>query len=93
VAYEPSPGLLNKLFVRPQPCGGDVLVVMDRDVNVMEGIGELAGWCIGPGEVRIQDRGDFHADQPLIFWHISPRSPAVLLLVGVRLAVTWQLVT
>ncbi|MCA2224733.1 hypothetical protein [Nonomuraea aurantiaca] len=58
VAYEPSPGLLNLLFVRPQPCGGDVFVVMDRDVNVVEGIGELAGWCIGPGEVRVQDRGD-----------------------------------
>ena len=72
VAYEPSPGLPHPLFVRPQRCGGDVLVVMDRDVDVLEGIGELAGRCIGSGEVRIQDRGDIHSDRPLIFWHLSP---------------------
>lgn len=88
VAYEPSPGPLNTLCVRPQRCCGDVLVVMDRDVNVVEGINEFAGRCIGSGEVRVQDRGDIHADQPLIFWHFSPGSSAVLLLIGVRLAVT-----
>lgn len=66
-----------------------MLVVVDRDVDVVERVDERVRWCAGRAEVRIQDGSDFGTDQPLIFLNTGA-APAVELVIRVRLAVAWQ---
>ncbi|WP_176738447.1 hypothetical protein [Micromonospora pallida] len=72
VPHQPPPGLPHPLPVRTQRRCSDVLVVMDRDVDIMERANEFARRRIGLAEVHVEDGGHVGTLEPLIF--PGPRS-------------------
>ncbi|GIH19349.1 hypothetical protein Raf01_75210 [Rugosimonospora africana] len=88
--YQPPAGLPHSLPVGPQCRGGDVLVAVDRYVDVVERVGEFAWWRIGLGEVPVEDGGDVGALESPIFWRLGSRPPTVEFVIGIRLAVARQ---
>jgi len=87
VPDQPTAGSADLLPVRAQRRRGDVLVVMDRDVNVVEHVGEFAGRGLGPREMRVEDRRYGCARTSWILRYRRPM-PAVGIAVRIRLAIT-----
>ncbi len=54
VAYQPPAGLPHSLPIRAQRRGNDVVVVMDRNVDIAEGIDKVARLYAGVTEVPVE---------------------------------------
>ncbi|MFD0427397.1 hypothetical protein ACFQ60_02235 [Streptomyces zhihengii] len=58
VSDQPAARLANAVSARPLSRGSDVPVLVNRDVDVVEGIGQFAGQGRNLGEMRVQDEGN-----------------------------------
>jgi hypothetical protein len=87
VPDQPAPGVLNLFRVASQRGCGDVLVVVNRNVDIMKCTCQFCWLRPGSREVDIQDGGCFNAVATAIF---RGPAPPVLLVVGIRLSVTRQ---
>ncbi len=86
---EPTPRPADAFRVRPHGRRGEVFVRVHRDVDVVERVGQLAGRCGGPCEVRVQDECRVLADQgPVVRRHQAPS--AMRRFIGERLPVPWE---
>lgn len=55
VPHQPPTGLPHALPIRAQRRGGDVVVALDRDVDLAEGVDEFTRRRAGPAEVFVED--------------------------------------
>lgn len=84
VSDQPAARLANAFSARPLSRGGDVLVLVNGDVDVMEGIGQFAGQGRGPREVRVQDEGNVLAGRVPVLRCLRASPTTVQLVVGIR---------
>ncbi|GLZ78217.1 hypothetical protein Afil01_30240 [Actinorhabdospora filicis] len=88
VPNEPATGRPDAFGVGASCRGGYVVIGLDRNVEVMESLGELAGSGGWLGEVRVQDRGDVSAFMAPIRRRFGKRLPASMpSFIGKRCAV------
>ncbi|WP_406840825.1 hypothetical protein ACICHK_39825 [Streptomyces sp. AHU1] len=80
----------NAFPVRPLGCGGDVLVGVNRDVDVVESVGQFAGTGGGTREVRVQDECHVLAGQVPVLRFTRAFSMTVRVIAGVRLPVAMK---
>ncbi|WP_432159275.1 hypothetical protein, partial [Streptomyces sp. bgisy153] len=82
--------LANALSVRLLGCSGDVLVGVDWDVDVVEGIGQFTRKCRGPREMCIEDERRILADRVPVLRCSRAIPVTVRPVVGVRLPVAMK---
>jgi hypothetical protein len=58
VPHQPPTGLPHALPIRAQRRGSNVVVGLDRDVDVAKGINEFTRRRAGPAEVFVEDDSD-----------------------------------
>ncbi|BCL12557.1 hypothetical protein GCM10017556_02960 [Micromonospora sagamiensis] len=85
---QPPAGLPHPLPVRAQRRCGDVLVVMDRDVGVVERVHEFGRRRVGLAEVRVEDGGNVGTLEPLVLPGLPSLPPAMEFVVRIRLTIT-----
>ncbi|GIF42360.1 hypothetical protein Axi01nite_66710 [Actinoplanes xinjiangensis] len=68
--HQPPAGLPHALPVRAQRRGNDVVVAMDRDVDIVEGVDKSTRLRVMLAEVPVEDDSDIGPVEPWI-----PRTP------------------
>ncbi|GIJ24528.1 hypothetical protein Vlu01_51520 [Micromonospora lutea] len=66
VPHQPSAGFSHSLPIRAQRRGNDVVIAMDRNVSIAEGVDKLTRPRVRLTEVLVEDGGDIRAVEPLI---------------------------
>ncbi|MFE1288178.1 hypothetical protein [Streptomyces sp. NPDC058751] len=84
---EPAARPANAFSVSPLGRGGDVLVGVNRDVDVVEGVGQFAGTGGGTREVHVQDERRVLAGRTPVPGCLRAFPMTVRPVVGVRLPV------
>lgn len=87
---QPPAGSESTVPVRPLSRGRDVFVVVIRDVDVVEGIAQLAWASRGSSEVHVQNARYVLAGRPLVFRYLRPRPTTMQSILGIRFAIPRQ---
>ncbi|GLW35209.1 hypothetical protein Areg01_81450 [Actinoplanes regularis] len=66
VPHQPSPGLPHLLPIGAQRRDNDVVVAMDRDVDIAEGVDKFTRLRVRLAEMSVEDDSDIGPVEPLI---------------------------
>lgn len=90
VPDQPPARFVYAISVRPLSHGGDVFVVVNRNVDVVEGVDQCAGKSTDTSQMRFQDERGVLAGKASILRRLRPMPAAVGRIVGIRFPVSRQ---
>ncbi|WP_157408468.1 hypothetical protein [Actinoplanes sp. N902-109] len=70
VPHQPPAGVPQTFPIRAQGRGNDVVVAMDRDMDVSKGVDKVVRLRVRPAEMPVENDSDIGPEQPVI-----PRPP------------------